>query len=91
MRGYWTALIATVLVINGLLGPPLDFLPGRRNFPFLPGSYQLAGIYAVIFLGLLVHPVIRGFRPAQRAWVGVLIGSLPIPTGFLIMVIAHWL
>lgn len=88
MVSYWTALIATAFLITGFLGPPLDFLPGRKNFPFLPGGYQLAGLYAVVFLGAFIYPMVSRLRPAQRAWVGALVGSMSIPCGFLFFIIA---
>ena len=85
LLGYWAALIGAAVLSTCFFGPPLADSYMRR--PVLDGIHQVAGLIAIVIVGISLRGRVRRLQKGNRAWAGVLIGSLSIPSGFALMAV----
>lgn len=83
MYRYWAALILSALFTTCLLGPAL-WQDMRHTIFYLDGFFQNMGMVAAVIVGLSLHVGTRYNGAVLSWWVGLVIGSLSLPSGYAI-------
>jgi len=83
--GYWAALTGAAVLSTCFFGPPLADCYMRR--PVLDGIYQVAGLIAVVVVGISLRRHVLRSGKTHRVYAGIFVGCLSIPSGFALMAV----